>query len=372
MKLSRMVQLLTPQSRKLAAELHISIRDEVELIVAPFDGAELVSLRSLASQPVDSPWDVLKDRRSAGVSSPGPSAQVAPSPSTAEWRSVSAIIPAFNAEKTIEGALRSALAQTLAPLEIIVVDDGSLDRTCEIVERVEGPITLLRQANAGPAAARNRGARHARGYWLGLLDADDNWATTKLARQLAERPADTVAVVHCLSNTSPPNIPERMTFQELWEKNWIINSSVLVRRDVYEAVGGMDEEIRNTQDYHLWLRLAGLGWEFSLLREDLVFYRTGSGISHNPERLFRGLELTLAKIQDEFRIPSKAVRRRRVRGLEEAVAGAVHHRKLSFARRASREAAYLSPTPLNVAKLLTSHLPKRVLDLKREIFSMFL
>lgn len=342
------------------------------LIVAAIDGSELVSLRSLTSQPVDSPWNALHERRSAGGTVSASLAQPnSEAGSEAEWRSVSVVIPAFNAEKTIEGSIRSALAQTLPPVEIIVVDDGSVDRTCEVVQGLEGPITLLRQANAGPASARNHGVRHARGHWLGLLDADDNWAPTKLERQLAERPKDSVAVVHCLSNTSAPNIPEQMAFQELWEKNWVINSSVLVRRDVYNAVGGMDEEIRNTQDYHLWLRLAGLGWEFSLVREELVFYRTGSGISHNPERLFRGLELTLSKIQQEFRIPAQAVRRRRVRGLEEAVAGAVHHRKLSFARRASREAAYLSPTPLNVAKLLTSHLPKRVLDLKREIFSMF-
>ena len=82
-------------------------------------------------------------------------------------RSVSVIIPAFNAAQTIEGAVRSAMAQTLPPLEIIVVDDGSTDSTVDVVTRIGANVTLLRQANSGPAAARNRGAKSGTGPLVG-------------------------------------------------------------------------------------------------------------------------------------------------------------------------------------------------------------
>ncbi len=96
---------------------------------------------------------------------------------------ISVVIPAYNAEKYIATAIASVRAQTRVPAEIIVVDDGSSDRTSEVA-RAAG-VTVIVQANAGPAAARNRGARAAHMPWIALLDADDRWLPEKLEAQCA-------------------------------------------------------------------------------------------------------------------------------------------------------------------------------------------
>jgi glycosyltransferase involved in cell wall biosynthesis len=115
---------------------------------------------------------------------------------------VSVIIPAYNAEKTIEQTLRSAMRQTYPNLEIIVVNDGSTDRTAWIAEQVacgDERVIILDQENSGVAAARNRGIAHSNGEFIAPLDADDIWHPTKTERQLGifEQAADSVGLVYC-------------------------------------------------------------------------------------------------------------------------------------------------------------------------------
>src|SRR4051812_20102412 len=94
---------------------------------------------------------------------------------------ITVIIPAYNSRRLVAGAIDSAFAQTYAPLEVIVIDDGSQDGTAEIVEERYGSrVRLLSQANAGPSAARNAGIAIARGNWIAFLDADDVWIPEKL------------------------------------------------------------------------------------------------------------------------------------------------------------------------------------------------
>lgn len=96
--------------------------------------------------------------------------------------SVSVVIPAFNAERYLGQALESVFAQTCAPLEVIVVDDGSTDATLEVAAQFA--VRVLPQAHAGITASRNAGLQAAHGTWLTFLDADDLWLPTKLERQL--------------------------------------------------------------------------------------------------------------------------------------------------------------------------------------------
>ncbi len=98
---------------------------------------------------------------------------------------VSVLIPAFNAERYLAEAIESALAQTWAPVELIVVDDGSSDATAEVARGFGDRVRYERQRNAGIGAARNRCLDLARGDQLAFLDADDVWERDKLARQLA-------------------------------------------------------------------------------------------------------------------------------------------------------------------------------------------
>jgi len=99
--------------------------------------------------------------------------------------SISVVIPAYNAESTIERAIDSVLAQTMPAAEIIVVDDGSSDQLAAVVSRYVSPVRLIQQTNSQAAAARNRGIEAASGEFVGFLDADDYWEPQKLQRQLA-------------------------------------------------------------------------------------------------------------------------------------------------------------------------------------------
>src|SRR5687768_4414886 len=101
---------------------------------------------------------------------------------------VSVVVPAFNAEDSLEATLRSVAGQSWRDLEIIIVDDGSTDRTAAIAEAFcarDPRGTLLRKANNGVASARNHGLAHARGEWVAPVDADDLWHPTKIGKQVA-------------------------------------------------------------------------------------------------------------------------------------------------------------------------------------------
>ena len=206
---------------------------------------------------------------------------------------VSVVIPAFNAERFIGRTLDSASAQTHRDLEIIVIDDGSSDRTAEIVlQKAEADprIRLIRQSNAGPTRARNRGIGEARGELIAFLDADDLWHPQKTERQLQrlrERPA--AGLVWCWSigideddrimaqRVSPAHF-EGDVFAAMLFQNFIGNASApLVRRDCLEAVGGFDEKLWDAgavrcEDRKLFLDIAER-YDFALVPEFLVGYR---------------------------------------------------------------------------------------------------
>ena len=96
---------------------------------------------------------------------------------------VAVIIPCYNAEKFIERALRSVAAQTLAPAQVLVIDDGSQDRSCELIEKEFPSVRVIRQQNGGPARARNAGLHASHAPLVAFLDADDWWEPGKLAAQ---------------------------------------------------------------------------------------------------------------------------------------------------------------------------------------------
>ena len=193
-----------------------------------------------------------------------------------EQPTISVIIPAYNAASFVSSAIESALAQTYPPLEILVVDDGSSDKTAEVVARFAAPVRLLLQKNGGPAAARNHAARVARGEWLAFLDADDVWLPEKLERQITFISGAGVGIVHCMheGHDSAAAIPDCVDFDRLWKRNCIANSSVILRRTAFEQTGGFDEDrgLVGVEDYNLWLRVAAAGWQIVTCRETLWRY----------------------------------------------------------------------------------------------------
>ncbi len=190
---------------------------------------------------------------------------------------VSVILPAYNAERFIERARASVRARTDRNLEVMVVDDGSQDRTAPLVEAAAGRdarITLLRQPNRGVAAARNRAIAEANGTFIAPLDADDLWAPQKLERQvrcMAETGEATGLVYAWWAAVDEEDAiigwADRWTVEgEVYDillfRNFIGNASVpLFRRSCLDRVGGYDPRLRarggqGCEDWDLTLRIA--------------------------------------------------------------------------------------------------------------------
>jgi glycosyltransferase involved in cell wall biosynthesis len=186
---------------------------------------------------------------------------------------VSVIIPTYNRAHLLKKALDSVTSQTHKDLELIVVDDGSIDNTAEVVESIEEPVRYFSIPHSGVSKARNAGLEHARGEWIAFLDSDDYWLPAKLEKQL-----------EYLGTRKPPccGYPRYRLCHtdEIWIRDgkrinqgkkhhkyegWFFKpslhlclispSSVLIHRCVFESVGGFDESFEYVEDYDLWLRI---------------------------------------------------------------------------------------------------------------------
>ena len=182
---------------------------------------------------------------------------------------ISVVIPLYDKEREIETALRSVLAQTCLPAEIIVVDDGSTDRGAERTEAVGSPLVrLVRQSNAGVSAARNRGIAEARGEYVALLDADDAWRPgflEEIAAMIREFPG---CGMYCtafdiLSRDGLFPAPTLRTrgvvenfFRDSAHRYIAIPSAVCIPKAVFGAVGGFPEGMKIAEDLHMWIRIA--------------------------------------------------------------------------------------------------------------------
>lgn len=187
---------------------------------------------------------------------------------------VSIIIPCYNQAEFLPDAIESALAQTVAPHEVIVVDDGSARSLKPIVDRYPG-VKFIRQANAGVAAARNTGIRAATGDWICCLDSDDKLAPTFISRLIGR-----TDVVSCLLKTfGDGKKPQTWcgvkypTVRELTQANQLICGS-LYRRSWWQRVGGYDEAMRDGyEDWDFWTRVAAAGAGMTNYDEVLFHYR---------------------------------------------------------------------------------------------------
>lgn len=196
---------------------------------------------------------------------------------------VSCIVPVFNGAAYLREALDSVVAQTYGPLEILVVDDGSTDASADVVASYGDRVGYLHQENAGPAAARNRGLRQARGELIAFIDADDRWHAEKIERQaarLAARPDLDVCLVHAQNFW----IEELREEEERWRGHRIaqplpayLPATLLARRRVFETVGGFDESLRFGHSTEWFLRAAARGVVTEMLPEVLYHRRLHRG-----------------------------------------------------------------------------------------------
>lgn len=227
---------------------------------------------------------------------------------------VSVIIPTYNRAQVISRAIRSVLSQTYSDFELIIVDDASKDGTEEVVKRFRDPrITYFRnRVNMGGNAARNRGIRLAKGKYVAFLDDDDEWLPTKLSKQtsLLSKLPRSVAVVYAgykvlgesgraFGVVSPRC--EGYIFDELKERNCIgATSTAMVRKEVFDEVGGFDEELPYNEDWDMWLRVARYH-EFRYVLQPLVnYYLSTISLSRNAPARIRGIELFFSKHKQHF------------------------------------------------------------------------
>ena len=197
---------------------------------------------------------------------------------------VSIIIPCFNHGCYLGDAVRSVLQQTYAPIEIIVVDDGSTDDTAKVAHSFGAAIRYVKKQNGGLSSARNKGIECAKGEFLGFLDADDCFYPTKIEKQVhffADHPE--LGLVFCgwklvrdgdfvVLSTEIPHDQHDFS-DELLTHSLFHVTCVLICRIAIERMGRFDEQLTSCEDRDYWLRAAQRGVKFGCVPEVFMWIR---------------------------------------------------------------------------------------------------
>ncbi|MBZ8182199.1 glycosyltransferase [Oscillatoria salina] len=211
---------------------------------------------------------------------------------------ISVIVPAFNAEKTIQETINSVINQTFSNFELIIINDGSQDSTLEILESIKDPrIKIFSYPNAGAAVSRNRGFAKAVGEYIAFLDADDLWTPDKLEAQLSALQATPEAAVayswsDCIDETSKflrpgghisinGNAYAKLLMVDILENG----SNPLIHRQAFIEVGGFDESLQAGQDWDLYLRLAAKYHFVTVPRSQILYRISANSMSADVWRL---------------------------------------------------------------------------------------
>jgi glycosyltransferase involved in cell wall biosynthesis len=237
--------------------------------------------------------------------------------------SVSVIIPTYNRAALVDRCLRSLVACRIPDLEILVVDDGGADETAEVVSRHGA--TYLRQANAGPATARNTGFAASRGEFVSFIDSDDEWihgGATRLRDELAANPEvslifgdssmgnDAEGFVSFVETYGGPTfaalphttgalgirvLHRQPFFLALSTRNVMFLGSLLVRRSFFSALGGFEPALRGAADWDFFMRATAQGSvAYSAGPPVSRYYKHEAGMStdsdHMEEDFIRALE----------------------------------------------------------------------------------
>jgi glycosyltransferase involved in cell wall biosynthesis len=243
---------------------------------------------------------------------------------TKELPLVSVIVPAYNAETFIQRTLNSILAQTYTNIEVLVVDDGSYDRTAEIVKsfvQKDNRVQLLQQENGGVASARNLAIEKSGGEYIAPIDADDIWHSRKLEKQVQRilQADSSVGLVYAWSVhidendavIGTPNFEDYRDFQSIEGTvypllactNFLSNASVpLIRRTCFETIGDYNCKLKannaqGCEDWDLSLRIAEY-YKFRVVPEFLIGYRQVSG---SMSRNYRSMAKSYKLVIEDFR-----------------------------------------------------------------------
>ena len=277
-------------------------------------------------------------------------------PGAAAEPSVAAVIPVYNGAAFVADAIESVLAQTHPVAECIVVDDGSTDATPEVVRRFGDAVRLVRQPNAGVAAARNRGASASGARYVAFLDADDAWAPEKLERQLAAAasvggPAMVVCDLETFDESGvlgrvamrpgPDTLRDMVLFEGV--ETVSCSSTALLERSLFDALGGFDPQLSQSADWDFTARACLAGPVVSV-PEPLVRYRVhGANMSRNVGLLERDMTYAFGKLfaRDDLPDGVRRLRRRAEANLHRMLAGSYFRQRspAGFLRNTGRSLA---------------------------------
>ena len=268
---------------------------------------------------------------------------------------VSVVIPAFDAQATVGAAISSALWQTYRGLEVVVVDDGSRDATGAIAAAFPDPVRVVRQDNAGVAAARNRGVAEARGELIAFCDADDVWLPRHLEALVAtyDRSGGGIATSNCywlFPNGIHPSRtrykggfpkPDRQRLAIL-QQNFVSTMSLFPKR-LADELGGFATDLEVAEDWDFWLRAIYSGARVSLQPRPLALYRwAAESLSAEPARMDEHAEAVLqrAAARPDLTAEERAYLDRRLSGPGPAQLGRTGDEALRAGRYREAAASY--------------------------------
>lgn len=237
---------------------------------------------------------------------------------------VSTVMATYNNAEFICQAIDSVLDQDYAPLELIIVDDGSTDGTSEVLEgyTADPRVKIVRQENSGQTIAKNRGISMCRGQYIAFCDSDDFWEPGKVSRQVEMfQESPRIGLVYGKArwvDEHGDEVPalavrsyEGKVTAQLLLRNFITFCTVMVRREALSEVGGFDARLRMSIDYDAWLKVS-VGWDFGFVPGIVASYRIWSGqMSHNMElRLDNAMDLMERFIADNPEAVSTVAKRK--------------------------------------------------------------
>lgn len=244
---------------------------------------------------------------------------------------ISVVITTYNRAHLLPRAIKSVLKQTLKPLEIIVVDDGSSDTTSEVIKAFP-TIRYIKKENAGISSARNYGIKAAKGRYIAFLDDDDVWLEDKLKLQYAQKSDFSHTNEIWIHNNKEVQQkahhkkPEGWCFYENINFCKISPSTVMIKKEIFEIVGFFDESLEVCEDYDMWLRILK-SYPITLVTDTLTIKNAGEsqqlGFKYFAMDKFR--IQTLAKFSYDLKV--KAMLEKKVSILKK---GALKHNNLEL------------------------------------------
>jgi len=218
---------------------------------------------------------------------------------------VSIIIPTYNCQQYIAQAIDSIRSQCYKNIEIIVIDDGSTDNSAKIAEQYGEPVKVIHQTNQGPAAARNRGVAESSGEFIAFLDGDDLWLPNKLAPQirlLQDHPDIDIAYgafrKWAADNNGEYPPPEQFIsggdnseldialsgwiYHKLLLDNYIHIITAVIRRSLFNELGGFNESFQTGEDYDFWLRASRISQAYKLAKPVALYRENPASTTRIP------------------------------------------------------------------------------------------